>query len=294
MRRVAVLASAFVLAAPAAAGARASIVKAPIRTVTAGQGKIGYRSVGHGPPLVLIMGLSGTINAWEPAFVDSLAARHRVIVFDNEGIGRSTLGRGTLTIRRMARDTASLIKALRLRRVDVLGWSMGGMIGQALAHDRPKLVRRLVLCATAPGDGKATLPSLDVVAQLGGTNLTALLDLLFPPGREAATHDFVAGLLSYKEGAMQAPPDITRRQFAATTTWLLGNDPSGRRLSRLRLPVLVGAGALDRLLPVANDRHLASALPNARLRVYAGAAHGFLFQEQARFVPAVIRFLRRR
>src|SRR3954467_10974503 len=127
MRRVLLLALAVVLVAPtASAGARASILQAPVKTAGAGQGKIGYRSVGSGPPLVLIMGLSGTMNAWEPAFVDALAAHHRVIVFDNEGIGRSTLGPGTLTVRRMARDTASLIRALRLRRVDVLGWSMGG------------------------------------------------------------------------------------------------------------------------------------------------------------------------
>src|SRR3954469_18683978 len=150
MLRATLLALGIAFAAPAAsAQARDSIVKAPVKTVSAGQGKIGYRSVGSGPPLVLIMGLSGTMNAWEPAFVDALAAHHRVIVFDNEGIGRSTLGPGTLTVRRMARDTASLIRALRLGKVDVLGWSMGGMIAQSLAHDRPELVRRLVLCATA-------------------------------------------------------------------------------------------------------------------------------------------------
>ncbi len=292
MRFVLALALALVLAVPATAAARTSIAQTPTRTVTAGQGKIGYRSVGHGPAVVLVMGLSGTMNAWEPAFVDALAAHHRVITFDNEGIGASTLGKTPLTIRRMARDTASLIRALHLGRADVLGWSMGGMIAQSLAHDSPKLVRRLVLCATAPGDGRATLPSLDVVAQLGGTNVTALLGLLFPPGQDAATQAFVGGLLSYKDGTIQAPADVTRQQLDASTTWLLGEDPSGRPLSRLKLPVLVGGGALDQLLPVANDRHLAAAIPGARLRVYGRAAHGFLFQERARFEPALIRFLR--
>jgi pimeloyl-ACP methyl ester carboxylesterase len=291
VRRLLAVSFAIALAAPAAAVGRTSIANAPIRTVKAGQGKIAYRSVGHGPPLVLIMGLSGSMNAWEPAFVDALAAHHRVITFDNEGVGASTLGPGTLTIRRMARDTASLIRALRLRKVDVMGWSMGGMIAQALAHDHPELVRRMVLCATAPGDGKGTLPGLDVVAQLGGTNLVALVGLLFPAGQEAATQDFVAGLLSYKRGAMQAPPEVTDKQLGATTVWLLGNDPAGKPLRRLKLPVLIGAGARDQLLPVANDRHLADALPNARLRVYGNAAHGFLFQEQASFVPLVLRFL---
>ena len=139
-------------ASPVAAAPR-SIADVPIRTVETGKGTVGYRSVGEGPPLVLIMGLSGTMDAWQPSFVDSLAARRRVIVFDNEGIRRTTGSRGPLTIRRMARQTASLIRALRLGRPDVLGWSMGGMIAQSLARQRPRRVRRLVLCATAPGDG---------------------------------------------------------------------------------------------------------------------------------------------
>lgn len=288
------LVAAIVLAAAPIAAGSPSVARAPVHTLRAGQGTIGYRSVGHGPPLVLIMGLLGTMDAWEPAFVDALAAHHRVIIFDNEGIGRSTLGAGTLTIRRMGRDTASLIQALHLRRVDVLGWSMGGMIAQALAHDHPALVRRLVLCATAPGDGRATPPSPDVGAKLTGpsTDLIGLLGLLFPPGHDGALRAFLQGLLSYHDASTTAPPEVARRQIGASAAWLAGRDGAGHPLSRLRLPVLIGAGAVDRLLPVANDRHLATALPHARLRIYPGAAHGFLFQEQSSFVPLVLRFLR--
>jgi pimeloyl-ACP methyl ester carboxylesterase len=294
MHRSVVLAVVIALVAPTAAEARTSISKAPIRTVRAGQGTIGYRSVGRGRPLVLVMGLAGTMNAWEPSFVDALAAHHRVITFDNEGIGTSTLGTGMLTIRRMGRDTASLISSLRLRNPDVMGWSMGGMIAQALAHDRPRLVRRLILCATAPGDGKATFPSAGALSKLTGPapDVGGLLGLLFPAGHQAATQRFIAGLSSYKEGAAVAPAAVVTQQLSASASWLSGHDPAGRPLRRLRLPVLVGAGALDQLLPVANDRHLAAALPDARLRVYPNAAHGFLFQDQANFLPAVISFLR--
>jgi pimeloyl-ACP methyl ester carboxylesterase len=282
------------LAAPAGAAAAApprSITDAPIRTVQAGQGKIGYRSVGEGRPLVLVMGLSGTMDAWPPSFVDGLAAGRRVITFDNEGIRRTTLGTGALTIGRMADGVASLIRALRLRRADVLGWSMGGMIAQSLARQHPRRVRRLVLCATAPGDGRATPPAADVITQLA-SGTANLFQLLFPPGHEGASQAFARAITSYPNVSPAAPPDITRAQLGATATWLGGGDPSGRPLSRLRLPVLVGGGALDRLLPVANQRYLASALPNARLRVYRDAAHGFLLQHQRKFVRVVDRFLR--
>jgi pimeloyl-ACP methyl ester carboxylesterase len=274
------------LVAPAATAApKRSIADAPIRTADAGQGTIGYRSVGQGRPLVLVMGLGGTMDAWPPSFVDALAKRRRVITLDNEGIRRTTLGAGTLTIGRMADDVASLIRALRLRRPDVLGWSMGGMIAQSLARQHPNRVRRLVLCATAPGNGRATLPAPDA---LGGN----VFQLLFPPGQEGASQRFIQEITSYRNASPAVPPEIRRAQLAASANWMVGGDPSGRPLGRLRLPVLVGGGALDRLLPVANQRYLARALPNARLREYGDAAHGFLFQHQREFLRRIQRFFR--
>ena len=296
MRSLVAVAICVSLAGPATAAVAApprSTTDAPIRTVQAGQGKIGYRSVGEGRPLVLVMGLAGTMDAWPPGFVDALAARRRVITFDNEGIRHTTLGAGTLTIRRMADDAASLIRALRLRRADVLGWSMGGMIAQSLARRHPRLVRRLVLCATAPGDGRATPPAADVITQLAAGTANAF-QLLFPPGQDSAGQAFIKAITSYPNPAPGAPPEVTRAQLAASATWLSGGDPSGRPLRRLRLPVLVGGGALDRLLPVANQRYLARALPNAGLRVYRDAAHGFLFQHRRAFLRQIQRFLRPR
>jgi pimeloyl-ACP methyl ester carboxylesterase len=294
VRSLVVAAICVMLAAPGAAAAAApprSIADAPIRTVQAGQGTIGYRTVGHGRPIVLVMGLSGTMDAWPPRFVDALAARRRVITFDNEGIRRTTLGPGTLTIGRMADDVASLIRALRLRRADVLGWSMGGMIAQSLARRHPKRVRRLVLCATAPGDGRATPPAADVITELATGSANAF-QLLFPPGHDSAALAFAHAITSYPNPSPGAPAEVTRAQLAASATWLGGGDPSGRPLRRLRTPVLVAGGALDRLLPVANQRYIARVLPNARLRVYPDAAHGFLLQHQREFVRVVERFLR--
>jgi pimeloyl-ACP methyl ester carboxylesterase len=291
VRSLVAVAICLVLAPAAAAAPQRSIADTPIRAVQAGQGTVGYRSVGEGRPLVLIMGLAGTMDAWPPNFVDGIAARRRVITFDNEGIRRTTLGTGALSIARMADDTASLIRALRLRRADVLGWSMGGMIAQSLARRHPKLVRRMVLCSTAPGDGRATPPAPDVISQLA-TGTGNASQLLFPPGQDPAARAYARAITSYPSPSPGAPASVTQAQFAATAGWLAGADPSGRPLRRLRLPVLVGGGALDRLLPPANQRHLARALPNARLRVYRDAAHGFFLQHGREFVRVVDRFLR--
>jgi pimeloyl-ACP methyl ester carboxylesterase len=294
MRRVLGMALCLLVVLPASAVAAQtrSIADAPIRTVEAGKGKVGYRSVGEGRPLVLIMGLSGTMDAWPPSFVDALAARRRVVVFDNEGIRRSSGRPAGLSIARMARRTAALIRALRLKRPDVLGWSMGGMIAQSLARQRPRRVRRLILCATAPGNGKATAPAPDVITDLANpqTSQESLFARLFPTD-PAAAQAFARGILSYPNAAPAAPPEVTRAQFGATGTWLIGQDPTGRPLSRLRMPVLVGGGQLDRILPVANQRHLGRRLPRARLKVYPDAGHGFLFQHQSDWLRRINRFL---
>ncbi|HEU4974087.1 MAG TPA: alpha/beta hydrolase [Baekduia sp.] len=304
MRRLLALAAVLAAAAPATATGTstahaASIADAPIRTVAAGQGRIGYRSVGHGPAVVLVMGLSGTMDAWPPSFVDRLAASgHRVVTFDNEGIGRSTLGKGTLTIRRMAGDTASLIRALKLRRADVLGWSMGGMIAQATAMRHPRRVRRLVLAATAPGDGKGLAPDPSVFAMLSGAGEDAatsgaaagLLGLLFPADQQPALEDYVRQIAAYPHFRAGAPAAVTQAQLGACATWMIGRDPASASPARIAQRVLVGAGADDRLLPAANAEHIAAAAPHARLKVYPDAAHGFLFQGRS-FEDAVVRFL---
>jgi pimeloyl-ACP methyl ester carboxylesterase len=168
---------------------------------------------------------------------------------------------------------------------------MGGMVAQSVASRHPKLLRRLVLCATAPGDGRGTIPDPDALRQLGDPSGGGGVGLLFPPGKDAVAQAYMHEISAYPQFAPRAPADVVTLQFGASGTWLTGGEPSGRNPGRLRLPVLIGAGALDRALPVANQRHLARVLPNARLKVYADAAHAFFFQHRRDFVRRVQRFL---
>ena len=132
----------------------ASVVSAPVRVAHTRLGAVGYRVVGSGPPLVLIMGYGWTMEDWDPRLVHALARHNRVVMFDNSGVGRTQALPEPLTIDAMANQTSALIDTLGLGRPDVLGWSMGGMIAQALAVLHPAQVRRLVLCATYPGTGR--------------------------------------------------------------------------------------------------------------------------------------------
>src|SRR3954454_18141613 len=181
--------------APAASAATA--VDAPTKVVKIGKQKVGYRTFGSGRPLVMIMGLGGTMGSWDPTFLDALAARgHRIVLLDNEGVGRTTRLRGNLTIRRMGDTAAGLIARLKLRHADVAGWSMGGMIAQSLAVRHPKSVRRLMLMATAPGDGMGAAPTPEALKALtGSTDVNVVLGLLFPPDQTSARDTYVADIL---------------------------------------------------------------------------------------------------
>jgi len=292
MRIIFLALAALVVAAPAA---HASAADAPTKTVKVGAQTVGYRSVGQGRPIVMIMGLSGTMDAWPPSFIDALAATgHRVILFDNEAIGRTSALPGNLTIARMADTTAGLIAALKLDKPDVMGWSMGGMIAQSFAVRHPASLRRLVLMATAPGDGKAKLPRPDAFSALqSASDASALLGLLFPAGHAEEQTRYILDITSRKVGfAPSASKEVVGRQLAATTRWITGQDPDGARITSLKMPVIAAGAVKDWALPADNTRHLAAVIPGAKRLMYSDAAHGFFIQVVDRFVPRVAKFLR--
>jgi len=266
------------------------VIAAPVLTVATSDGTVGYRSVGSGPPLVMIMGFGGSIDSWQPSFVDALAARYRVITLDNAGVGLTTALPAPLTMTAMAAQTSAFITALHLGAPDVLGWSMGGMIAQALAVTHPDQIHKLVLCATLSGDGKATLPSAKVIALLEAPSGSAGLTLLFPSSQVAAEAAFVTGLLSYPH-PYAASKAAVATQEAALSEWSLHPDPVGSRISSIAVPTLVADGTVDPLIPLPNDDHLAATIPHAQLAVYPGAAHAFLFQDQTTFLPRLESFL---
>ena len=265
-----------------------SVATAPVRVARTSDGRVGYRQVGSGPPLVLVMGYSGSMETWDPQFVDALAHRFTVVVFDNAGIGKTSSLRAPLTIDAMAQQTSALISALHLGRPDVLGWSMGGLVAEALAVLHPGQVRRLVLCATYPGTG-AVRPPQSTVDDLnaGGARATAVL---FPPGQKRAATVFAVALSAYPSSPVPPKKVVSAQATAVLQAWA-GKDPALERFRRISAPTLVADGASDRLVPAANARRLARGIAGAKLLLYKGAGHAFLFQDLTTFVPAVETFL---
>jgi pimeloyl-ACP methyl ester carboxylesterase len=275
----AVLGSVPVASAKASKHSLPSITTVPIQVIQTSDGAVSYRSDGNGPPLVMIMGVGGSQDDWPPDLVNALAKHHHVIIFDNAGIGQTAMPPGTLTISAMADQTAALIEALNLGQPAVLGWSMGGMIAQALAVRHPGDLSRLVLAATCGGDGNCTLGP--------GAATTALE--LFPPNKAATQFPlYVAAIASYPN-LYVASTAITDAQVSAIASWAAGTDPGGHGV--ITVPTLIGDGADDVLIPPSNSLELQASISGALLHIYPDAGHGFLIQDTKGWAERVDRFL---
>jgi pimeloyl-ACP methyl ester carboxylesterase len=281
-------------AAAALAGCGSSsgpdVLTAPVRVVRTADGTVAYRELGSGPALLLITGAGSSMDDWPPGFVDALAADHKVVVFDNAGVGRTSAisAAGSLSITAMASQTSALISALGLRRPAVLGWSMGSMIAQALAVSHPAQVSRLILAAAAVGTGKA-VPLPPPAAVVFGLN-SARVAQLFPSNQAAAVRAYLNAIGEYPHSYAVSAATF-RSQYFAAQRWLAGLDPAGRLVADIRVPTLVAGGTQDQFIPPANERLLARSVPGAKLLLFPDAGHAFLFQDASRFIRAVETFI---
>jgi len=266
------------------------VLTAPVSVVRTAAGTVAYRELGSGPALLLITGAGVSMDGWPPGFVDALAAHHHVVVFDNAGVGRTSAVSvpALLSITAMASQASALIAALRLGRPAVLGWSMGGMIAQALAVSHPAQVSRLILAASAEGTGKAR--PLPPFATVSGLNPGQLATRLFPTNQGAAARAYLSAVQQYP-GYYGVSAATFHSQYLAAERWMAGQDAAGHLVADIRVPTLVADGTLDPFEGPANARLLASTVPGAKLLLFHDAGHAFLFQDAATFIPAVQTFI---
>jgi pimeloyl-ACP methyl ester carboxylesterase len=244
--------------------------------------------------LLLCHRFRGTIDDWDPAFLNVLAAERDVIVFDGSGVGYSS-GEAPGTVAGMADGVIEFLGALALDEVDVLGWSMGGFVAQSLALRRPEMVRRLIVAGSKPGlvpGAPAPDPEVGRVAAKPVNDAEDLLYLFFPPGEEGRA----AGLaslerLAFAENPATVSPRAVQAQSAALTRWSRGTETAWDDLEELSMPILVAAGAQDRLMDAFHSYAMVRRLPNATLTIYGDAGHAFLFQHASGFAGEVVRFL---
>jgi len=262
-----------------------------VKKVRVGDTDICYEILGTGPPLVMIMGLTANIDWWSPQLIDDLANRYRVLIFDNRGSGRTEAPPGEFTIKQFADDTAGLIEAVGIKKANVLGVSMGGMIAQELAINHPRKVDKLILCATNCGGKESIYPPREILMKLvdrGGTTrevFERVLSLMFPQDWLDSNRDF---LDAFFQRYIRAPAteENALRQFVATARF-----QTYERLPKIKAPTLVMTGKKDVLIPPENSRIIASRIPGAKLVEFEDAGHGFIYQCREKFLSVLEEFL---
>lgn len=275
-----------------------SFSEAPSRTVDVGGVPFVYRELGPatGVPLLFLNHITAVLDDWDPAVVDGFAAERRVVLVDLRGVGGSG-GETPDNIEAMAVDALAFVEALGLGTVDLLGFSLGGMVAQEIVQQRPDLVRRVILAGTSPaGDegvadwGTKLQAAFGKAAAEGGHPKHSLF--FSPSAASQASAEAFLARLDERGDDRDAPvsQETIGAQLAAAARWEKESTSAG--LATLTSPVLVVNGDEDVMVPTVNSFHLARLLPVAKLAVYPDSGHGGIFQHHVLFVEQGLEFLR--
>src|SRR5690349_6372878 len=269
---------------------------ASTHTVSVNGVDFAYRQLGPktGVPVVFLTHLAAVLDNWDPRVVDGIAANHRVIAFDNRGVGASS-GSTPATIEEMASDAITFIRALGFEQVDLFGFSLGGMIAQVIAQQEPGLVRKMIIAGTGPAGGEGIekvtrITYLDIARGLL-TRQDPKQFLFFtrtPNGRRAGK-EFLARL---EERTIDRDEAISVRSFRAQLKAIhRWGQQKPANLASIHQPTLVINGESDRMVPTKNTIDLDRRLPNSQLVLYPDAGHGGVFQFHEDFVKRALEFL---
>ena len=253
-------------------------------SVQIGDQRLRVRRCGRGNPLLLIMGLGGSIESWEP--LPQQLTGYELILVDHPGMGDSPAPLSPVPMTGLARLYDRMLAVMGYGPVDVLGYSFGGTVAQQLAIQHPARVNRMVLAATACGWGGVPMTFPAMMASASPIRYYS------PEYRQAFAPFIYAGQTGRNPGRLAAVPAPRPSlkglmyQIAAYSAWT-----SLPWLHRLRQPTLVLAGEEDPMAPVQNSKLLARCIPNATLHIFPRAGHLFLFDETSAVVPILNSFL---
>jgi pimeloyl-ACP methyl ester carboxylesterase len=267
----------------------------PTRYVAHGGIRFAYRRWGKpgGVPLVFLNYFGGNLDDWDPQVTDGLAADYEVILFDNAGVASSG-GETPGTIPGMARDVLAFCDALGLKKINVVGFSLGGMIAQQMAIDHPDRLGRIILLGTGPRGGEG-MTFTELSADERADPVQFLLAAFFSPSdaSHAAGRPYLDRLAARtRDRDKLVSPKTAEAQLRAIREW--GAVPPSDRyatLHKIKHPILVVHGTKDIVVQPINAFILAQHLPDAQLIMYPDSSHGAQYQHADLFLKHAKLFL---
>jgi pimeloyl-ACP methyl ester carboxylesterase len=254
-----------------------------------------FGNSGGGVPVVLLQHFRGNLDNWDPALLDALAGEREVIAFNNVGVA-STDGTTPNSVTQMARDAIIFLEALKLEEVDLLGFSLGGFVAQEIALLRPSLVRKLILAGTGPQGGPVMhgwRKDIADNARVDQAGAEQLLYIMFrhTPSSQAKGVEYLGRFMARKD--RDAPSNVATRnaQYDAVVEWGVPDHNKLQRLAAIQQPTFVGNGDDDLMCPPRLTHLMGGLIPNAEVKIYPDAGHGFLWQHHTEFGADVNAFL---
>jgi pimeloyl-ACP methyl ester carboxylesterase len=272
---------------------------APTQYIDAAGITFAYRRFGkkQGIPLVFNVHFLGTIDHWDPLVTDSIAKDREVILFDNAGVGRTT-GEVPSSIYEMAKYAEAFVDALGLKQIDLLGFSMGGVIAQQFTLDRPELVRKLILVGTGPRGGESmqgpTPEGKEIFTAKYEKPEEVWLKVFFGPSEtsQAAGRRFLERFKLRKEDRdLEVSAAVGPAQRAALSSYSVITDDRYSDLAKIKQPTLIVNGNHDVIIYTINSYIMQQRLPDATLVLFPDSAHGSLYQYPEQFTNYVNQFL---
>jgi len=258
--------------------------------------RFAYRSYGKqgGVPVIYLNHLAAVLDNCDPRVMDGIASQHHIISFDYRGVG-TTSGIAPDTISAMATDVIAFIKAFGFSKVDLLGFSLGGMVSQEILLQEPQLVRKVILAGTGPrgGFGMNNITKITYIDILRGylTFRDPKFYLFFTQTKNGknAARQFLKRILERTENRDKKISIKTMNiQLKAIHAWSL---EAPADLSSIKHPVFVVNGDHDRMVPTPNSYDMAKRFPNSELIIYPDSGHGGIFQNHEIFVEQALAFL---
>jgi pimeloyl-ACP methyl ester carboxylesterase len=268
---------------------------APIRFVEAEGVRFAYRRFGKsgGAPLLFLQYFNANMDDWDPFVTNGLALDRDVILFDNAGVGSSG-GDTPGTVLEMTRHVVAFCRALELKEIDAVGFSLGGMIVQQLAHDHPEILRRIILLGTGPRGGEG-MTFTELSAEEQADPVRFLLDAFFAPTETSQTAGkaFLERLQWRRDDRdLPVSKKSAEAQLNAIREW--GTIPSSNRyamLQKIKHKALIVHGNKDIVVQPMNGLILAERPPAAQLVVYPDSNHGAQYQHASLFLKHANLFL---